>query len=57
MRNAIKAGDKIVTIGGIHGKIVSKDETTFLIEVEDGNKLKIDKAAVAVDANEVNKKK
>lgn len=55
-RDSLKKGDKVVTIGGIHGKIVNSDETTFTIEVEDGVKLKIDKAAVAVDANAVNKK-
>jgi len=54
-REALKKGDKIVTIGGIHGKITSVDETTFTIEVEDGVKFKIDKAAVAVDANEIGK--
>ena len=54
-RDSLKKGEKIVTIGGIHGKIVSVDETTFTIEVEDGGKLKIDKAAVAIDANELNK--
>lgn len=56
-RDSLTKGDKIVTIGGIHGKIVSTDETTFVIEVEDGTKMRIDKGAVAVDANEVNKKK
>lgn len=55
-RDSLKKDDKIVTIGGIHGKIVSSDEKTFTIEVADGVKLKIDKAAVAVDANEINKK-
>ena len=56
-RDSLNKGDKIVTIGGIHGKIVAVEETTFTIEVEDGAKLKIDKAAVAIDANELNKKK
>jgi preprotein translocase, YajC subunit len=56
-RDALAKGDKIVTIGGIHGKIISKEETTFVIEVEDGTKLRIDKNAVAIDANEATKKK
>ena len=56
-RDALKKGDKIVTIGGIHGKIAEVEETTFTIEAEGGCKLKIDKAAVAVDANELNKQK
>lgn len=45
----IKKGDKIVTIGGIHGKIAEVNDTTFMIEVEGGNKLKISKAAVSMD--------
>ena len=48
-REALKKGDKIVTIGGIHGKIVEAADTTFIIEVEGGNKLKIEKNAVSMD--------
>ena len=45
----IKKGDKIVTIGGIHGKIAEVNDTTFMIEVEGGNKLKIAKTAISMD--------
>ena len=45
----IKKGDKIVTIGGILGKIAEINDTTFIIEVEGGNKLKILKTAVSMD--------
>jgi len=45
----IKKGDKIVTIGGIHGKIAEINDTTFTIEVEGGNRLKISKTALSVD--------
>ena len=31
-REALKKGDKIITIGGIHGKIIEVQETTFTIE-------------------------
>ncbi|MCL2167826.1 MAG: preprotein translocase subunit YajC [Lentimicrobiaceae bacterium] len=55
-RDALKRGDKIVTIGGIHGKITDVQESTFIIEVEDGTKLRIEKAAVAVDPNAPAKK-
>jgi preprotein translocase subunit YajC len=55
-RDTLKRGDKIVTIGGIHGKITDVQEGTFIIEVEDGTKLKIEKAAVAVDPNAPAKK-
>jgi preprotein translocase subunit YajC len=48
-REALKKGDKVVTIGGIHGKIVEVQESTFTIEVEGQNKLRIEKSAVAMD--------
>ncbi|RZK71487.1 MAG: preprotein translocase subunit YajC [Pedobacter sp.] len=46
----LKKGDKIVTTAGIHGKIVDLNETTFLIEVEGGTKIRFDKSAVSLDA-------
>ncbi|MEZ5083227.1 MAG: preprotein translocase subunit YajC [Bacteroidales bacterium] len=50
-REAIKKGDKIITIGGIHGKIIEVQEKTFTIEVEGQNRLKIEKSAVAMDGS------
>ena len=49
-REAIQQGDKVITIGGIHGKIVSIQDTTFIIEVEGGVKLKIERSAVSMNA-------
>ncbi|WP_316793993.1 preprotein translocase subunit YajC [Pedobacter frigoris] len=46
----LKKGDKIVTTAGIHGRIVDMNETTFLIEVESGAKIRFDKTAVSLDA-------
>ena len=43
-------GDKIVTTAGIHGKIVGANDTTFLIEVEGGTKIRFDKSAISLDA-------
>ena len=50
-REALKKGDKVITIGGIHGKIVEVQETTFTIEVEGQNRLRIEKTAVAMDGS------
>jgi preprotein translocase subunit YajC len=48
---ALKKGDKILTIGGIYGKIVEvRDDATIIMEVEDGSKMKISKNAVSQDA-------
>jgi preprotein translocase subunit YajC len=49
-REAIKKGDKVITIGGIHAKITDIQDTTFTIEVESGTKMKIEKSAVAMDS-------
>jgi len=46
-REALKKGDKIVTIAGIHGKVLELDETTAVIETEGQGKLRIEKAAIA----------
>ncbi|MDD2412968.1 MAG: preprotein translocase subunit YajC [Bacteroidales bacterium] len=52
-REALKRGDQIITIGGIHGKIVDVQETTFTIEAEGGNRFKIEKSAVATGHGEL----
>lgn len=46
-RESLKKGDKIVTIGGIHGKIEQVNDDTAIIEVEGGNRLKMEKSAIA----------
>jgi len=48
-RENLEKGQKIVTIGGIHGKIIELMETTAIIEVEGQNRLKIEKSAIALD--------
>jgi preprotein translocase subunit YajC len=45
-RENLQVGDKVVTIGGIHGKILEIAETTVLINSE-GSKLRLDKSALA----------
>jgi len=45
-REGLKAGDKIVSIGGIHGKILEVADTTVLVQSE-GTKLRLEKSAVS----------
>jgi preprotein translocase subunit YajC len=45
-REGLGVGDKVVTIGGIHGKILEVAEATILIGTESG-KLRLDKSAVS----------
>ena len=45
-REGLKVGDKIVSIGGIHGKILEVSDSTVLIQSE-GTKLRLEKSAVS----------
>lgn len=45
-REAMKNGDKVVTAGGIHGRIKEVGDTWLLVEVADGVRLKFDKTSV-----------
>lgn len=49
-KEGLVKGDKMVTIGGVHGKIVEVNDTTFIIEVDSNVKLKIEKTAVSAEA-------
>ena len=48
MLDSIKKGDKIITSGGMHGKVINVDEKTILIEASDNVKLKFDRSAINV---------
>ena len=45
----IKAGDKVVTIGGVHGKIVKVDDDTYLLEIDSNVKVRIEKSVISLD--------
>ena len=47
-RMALKKGDKVITIGGIHGKIVDVKDDSFILEVHGGTKLKIAKSSISM---------
>jgi preprotein translocase subunit YajC len=48
-RNALKKGDKVVTVGGIYGEIVEVNEKTVLIKVDGDVKLRVDKQGLVKD--------
>jgi preprotein translocase subunit YajC len=47
----LKKGDKIITTAGLHGRIVEVADTTIVIEVESGTKMRFDKTAVSLEAS------
>lgn len=48
---AINKGDKVVTMGGIHGKVTAVDESTVTLDVDRGNKLVVEKSSISLDAS------
>ncbi|MDR2119824.1 MAG: preprotein translocase subunit YajC [Tannerella sp.] len=55
-REAMKPGDKVVTAGGIHGRIKEIADTTILIEVADGVRIRVDKASVFASPEDIHSK-
>ncbi|MCL4640868.1 MULTISPECIES: preprotein translocase subunit YajC [Olivibacter] len=49
----LKVNDKVVTTAGIHGRIVEIGESTFIIDVGSGTRIKFDKAAISLDASKL----
>lgn len=46
MQSDLKKGDKIVTIGGLHGTVDALDEGMVVIKCGDGSRLTYDRAAI-----------
>lgn len=44
---SIQKGDKVVTIGGLHGTVLGLEEKTVLVQVADNVKLKFEKSAIS----------
>ncbi|PIF06684.1 MAG: preprotein translocase subunit YajC [Draconibacterium sp.] len=52
-RESLKKGDKVVTTGGIYGKIAEVKETTILLEITKDIVIKVDKNGVVKDMSDV----
>ena len=52
-REAMKVGDKVITSGGIHGKIKDLGETSMLIEISEGVRVRIEKNSVFASSGDV----
>ncbi|HEX8386631.1 MAG TPA: preprotein translocase subunit YajC [Rubricoccaceae bacterium] len=44
----LQKNDRVVTQGGIHGTITRIDDTTVVIAVEDGTKIRVERSRIAV---------
>jgi preprotein translocase subunit YajC len=50
-RAAMRVGDNVITSGGVYGKIKEINDNSFIIEIADNVKIKIDKASVFALSN------
>ncbi|RPJ79634.1 MAG: preprotein translocase subunit YajC [Deltaproteobacteria bacterium] len=46
MINALKKGDRVITSGGIHGRIMAVDDTTVSIEVAEKIRIKVSRGNI-----------
>ena len=51
-RDALKKGDKVVTIGGIYGTVCEVKEGSVLMEVDNNVKIRVNKNALVKDFTE-----
>ena len=49
----IKKGQDVVTIGGMHGKVYSVNDSTVTLDVDKGTKLTFDKASISLESSKV----
>ena len=55
-REAMKTGDKVILAGGIHGRIKEIAETSMLIEIAEGVRIRVDKSSVFASSDDVQQK-
>jgi preprotein translocase subunit YajC len=47
MLGALKKGDKVVTIGGIHGTIQSVKESSIILKIDENTKVEFSRSAIS----------
>jgi preprotein translocase subunit YajC len=55
-RSAISKGDKVITTGGIYGKVIDVTDNIVTIEIANDVKVRVDKNAVLRDPSDVQTK-
>ena len=52
-RDSLQKGDKVVTIGGFHGKVVEVKESTVIISLAPNMEVEVEKTALVQNGNRV----
>ncbi len=51
-QEGIEKGSKVVTSGGIHGKVVKVDEGSVLLEIDNNVKMRIERSAISMEMSQ-----
>ena len=57
MLSALRKGDRVVTIGGIHGVIQSVKESTVIIKVDENTKLEFNRSSITSVSSQAREEK
>ena len=45
--DSLQKGDKVITVGGVHGSVVGLEEKTVLLQIADEVKVKLERTAIS----------
>lgn len=48
-QEGIEKGARVVTTGGIHGRVLKAEDTTVMLEIDNNTKIKIERSAISMD--------
>ena len=49
--DSVKKGDMVVTIGGMHGRVVSVEENSIVLDVDRGSKITFEKSSISLESS------
>jgi preprotein translocase subunit YajC len=52
-RESLQKGDKVITTGGIYGKVTSLKDNAVVLEVDENTKLTVDKNSIIKDPTDI----
>jgi len=56
-RESLQKGDKVITTGGIYGRVDGLKDNYVIVEIDKDVKIKIDKSAILKDATDISSTK
>jgi preprotein translocase subunit YajC len=55
-QDELKVGDKVVTVGGAHGRVAELEDDTVVLEVERGGRIRFSRSSISMESSKSVKK-